>query len=150
MKINRRKFLKTSGFTLIGMIGLVNAPNQIFGADQIAGSRQFDSLLSQNADSFRRLLGTSFTIYTDDSAFTSELLEVKDYIPSKTAKSGQSRFAKKPETKSFRLIFSLPEMDPQQAYYQIYHPSIGIFNLMLVPGISATDQNTFTAVINRM
>lgn len=142
MKTNRRNFLKASGFSLIGVIGLSFSPNQVFGFSQ--------GLANLNAGSFSTLIGTNFTLYKNDSAIESVLSEVKTYAPNKSTKSKQSGFVKTTKTNSFRLIFRVPDNNLEQDFYQIFHPSIGLFNLLLVPGNTENGAPTLSAVINRL
>lgn len=139
MKLNRRSFLISSSSTLIGTIALANYPKEIFGADT--------EFAFQNASSFRNLIGTSFTFYKNDSAFEAVLTEVKKYAPK------SSKFldiaGSNSKTNSFSLTFDIKEENLQQDYYRIFHPSLGFFGLMLVPGINPKNQAVLTASINR-
>ncbi|MCD9187394.1 MAG: hypothetical protein LUM44_13245 [Pyrinomonadaceae bacterium] len=137
MRTNRRIFLKTTGFSVIGLVAATGLPKQIFGADQ--------EFVLQNPVSFRNLIGTNFTLYKNDSAIEAVLSDVKVFTPKKSA-----AVARTPKTASFRLIFRVPEAESEQNIYQVFHPSIGLFNLMLVPGSTENNQPTLSAVINKL
>jgi len=137
MRTNRRNFLKTSGFSVIGLVAAAGLPKQIFGANQ--------EFALQNSDSFRELIGTTFTLYKNDLAIEAVLSDVKIFTPKKSA-----TVARMTKTTSFRLIFRVPQAESEQNIYQVFHPSIGLFSLMLVTGMTENNQPTLSAVINKL
>lgn len=141
MKTNRRNFLKTSGFSALGLIASINLPKQVFGASQ--------EFALQTSDSFRNLIGTNFTLYQTDSAIESVLLDVKTFTPKKSNQLKQTSTVRTVKTNSFRLVFAVSDNNLEQKFYQVFHPSIGLFNLLLVPGMTENNQPTLSAVINR-
>lgn len=142
MKTNRRNFLKTSGFSALGLIATINLPKQVFGAGQ--------EFALQNSESFRNLIGTNFTLYQTDSAIESVLLDVKTFAPIKSTKLKQNSMVRTTKTNSFRLIFAVSDHNLEQKFYQVFHPSIGLFNLLMVPGVTENNQPTLSAVVNRL
>lgn len=141
MRTNRRNFLKTSGFSVIGLVAAAGLPKQIFGANQ--------EFALQNSDSFRELIGTNFTLYKNDSAIEAVLSDVKIFTPKKSV-AKQAAAVRTQKTASFRLVFRTAENNLEQNIYQVFHPSIGLFSLMLVPGVTENNQPTLSAVINKL
>lgn len=142
MNYSRRDFIKLGSLVGFGT-GLFSAlTSNTAGQNLVSPSSKFfnNALSLQNSDSFQKLIGTEFAIYTETSAFTSILSEVK---MSKTAK-------RKSGGECFSLIFELPSDDFGQNTYEMFHPSIGMFKLLLVPGQSDTGKALFIAVINRI
>ncbi len=142
MKYSRRDFIKIGSLVGFGT-GLFSAlTTNTVGQNLVSPSSKFfnDALSLQNSDSFHKLVGTEFVIYTENSAITSVLTEVK------TSKTAQ----RKSGGECFSLIFELPSDDFGQNTYEMFHSSIGTFDLLLVPGQSDTGTALFIAVINRI
>ncbi|HQU84921.1 MAG TPA: hypothetical protein PKY59_17410 [Pyrinomonadaceae bacterium] len=139
MKLNRRNFLISSSTTLFGAVTLANLPKQVFGANS--------EFVLQNANAFRNLTGTIFTIYKNDSAIESVLTEVKKYAPKNKKALADSNSESK--MNRYTLIFNVPQDNLQQDYYQIFHQSLGLFNLMLVPGFNQENQPVLVAAISQ-
>jgi hypothetical protein len=149
MTFSRRNFIKTSGLTALGLVGLASCPADIFGA-KAADAFQTDALFSQNLDSFNRLLNSNFTIYGDDFALTGELSEVRQFSPEKTKNTNRKNSFGKSGAECFSLVFLINQADLPQAVYKVFHPKIGQFDLLLVPSENSQNQSALTAVINRI
>jgi TAT (twin-arginine translocation) pathway signal sequence len=149
MTFSRRNFIKTSGLTAIGLVGLASCPASIFGA-KATDAFQTDALFSQNLDSFNRLLNSNFTIYGENFALTGELSEVKPFSPEKTKNRNRESSFGKSGAECFSLVFLTKQGGIPQAVYQVFHPKIGQFDLLLVPSKNSQDEFALTAVINRI
>lgn len=151
MNFSRRNFIKTSGLTAVGLVGLAISPERIFGADAF-GEFQTDALYSQNEASFRELIGTKFTIYSDNFATDAQLEEVKNFsAQSSKEKTRRAAFGKsRAECFSLAFVLTTTAENLQQDVYKIFHPAIGHFDLLLVPSISEKGAPALTAVINRI
>lgn len=151
MKFSRRNFIKTGGLTAVGLVGLAISPERIFGADA-SGAFQTDALYSQNEASFRELIGTKFTIYSDDFAADAQLETVKNFSAQSSKKPDQRTAFGNSRAECFSLAFVLAAMaeNLRQDVYKIFHPAIGHFDLLLVPSVSEKGATALTAVINRI
>ncbi len=149
MKFTRRNFIKTGSLSAIGLVGLASSPSQIFGAKS-SGAFQTDALYLQSSESFQKLIGTKFTIYCKDFAISSELQDVRKFSSKDVKTAGRRRGFGKTNAECFSLIFLLPTEDLTQDVYSMFHPTIGQFDLLLVPSKNEQNEPTFTAVINRI
>lgn len=149
MKYTRRNFFKKSGFTAVGLLSLASSPNLIFG-ESISNSFETDALYGQSYESFRNLIGTKFTIYGEDFAFSAELENVKDFSVKSVKNNLRKNAFRNRGTECFSLIFLLSSDDLPQDVYQVFHPAIGQFDLLLVPSANLKGNPTFTATINRI
>ena len=147
MKFTRRNFIKTGSLSAIGLVGLASSPNQIFGAKN-SGAYQTDALYLQSCESFQQLIGTQFTIYGKDFAISSELQSVRKF--STKGRKTAVRRGNFGRTECFSLVFLISSTDLQQDVYSMFHPSIGQFDLLLVPSKNEQNEPTSTAVINRI
>jgi hypothetical protein len=143
MKYTRRDFIKIGSLVCFGS-GIVSAFAKNTVGQKLFPPSSFsynnNALSLQNADSFQKLVGTEFVIYTENSALTSVLSEI--YI-SKSAR-------RKSGGECFTLVFELPSDNFGQNTYKMFHPSIGVFDLLLVPEMSKKGTALFIAVINRI
>lgn len=149
MKFSRRNFIKTGGLTAVGLVGLAISPEQIFGANA-SGAFQTDALYSQNEASFRELIGTKFTIYSDNFAADAQLETVKNFSVQPSKKTNRRTAFGKSRAECFSLAFILTTENLQQDVYKVFHPAIGHFDLLLVPSVSEKGAPALTAVINRI
>lgn len=133
MKYPRRDFIKFGGLAL-GILPVLTGRG--FGQSDLTP----DTLLLQNAESFQRLIGSQFTFYRKNSAVSVVLIEVGIYRPT------QKKFG----AESFSLVFEMPTDEFEQENYQMFHPSIGSFELLSVPGKSSNGTPLLIAVINRI
>jgi hypothetical protein len=146
MSVSRRKFLKAG--TLVALTAAI--PLNVFGqnrkerdgnpVDQLAA--QTDPLQHYNKSAFTSYLNSVFQLYTGYSIVEVTLTEVKDLLPpGARAANG---------TECFSLLFRGGTVALRQNTYQITHPSLGRFQLFLVPGgPDDTGAQSFVAIINR-
>ena len=149
MSITRRKFLKAG--TLVALSAAIplkaagqqipkgNDGNPIDQSKDIAA----DPLSHYTRSAFSSYLNSIFRLYTGYSTIDVALVEVKDLMPgADTAKTG---------AECFSLLFRGGNTALPQNTYRIEHPSLGAFQLFLVPG--GADDNgaqSFVAIINRL
>ncbi len=149
MSITRRKFLKAG--TLVALataIPLRATAQQVRKGDDgnpIDQSKDVaaDPLSGYTRSAFSSYLNSIFRIYTGYSFVDVALVEVKDLMPgAATAQTG---------AECFSLLFRGGNTALRQNTYKIEHPSLGKFQLFLVPG--KPDDNgaqSFVAIINRL
>ena len=149
MSITRRKFLKAG--TLVALSAAIplkaagqqipkgNDGNPIDQSKDIAA----DPLSHYTRSAFSSYLNSIFRLYAGYSFVDVALVEVKDLMPAGTvAKDG---------AECFSLLFRGGNTALPQNTYRIEHPSLGTFQLFLVPG--SPDDNgaqSFVAIINRL
>lgn len=142
MKYTRRDFIKIGGFAGFG-VGLLSAlsPN-VHGQNLISPIGQVfeDTLSFYNSATFENLVGSEFVIYTKNSAFSAVLNNVNADSSLKNKNGGEC----------FTLIFELSAENFSQNTYEMFHPSVGTFELFLVPGKSPKGATLGIAVINRI
>ena len=150
MQTNRRKFLRAG--TLAAIAAAI--PFEAFGQgvrkgndgnpiDRNPPEQAQDALATYNKAAFTSYLNSIFRLYTGYSTLDVALVEVKDLMPAGTvAKDG---------AECFSLLFRGGNVALPQQTYRIEHPSLGTFQLFLVPG--KPDDNgaeSFVAIINRL
>lgn len=133
MKYTRRDFIKFGGLAIGFLPGLAG-----YGFGRTALTP--DTLSLQDSDSFQKLIGSQFTFYRENSATAATLTEVKTDRPAR----------KKDQGECFSLVFELSADDFRQATYQVFHLSLGEFELFSVPGTSGKGTPLLIAVINRI
>jgi hypothetical protein len=154
MSITRRKFLKAGTLATL-FIGLpagaaINALGQGVKKDRDGNpfdppvpEVRADALANYNKSAFASYLNSVFRLYTGYSTIDVALVEVKDLMPAAaTAQNG---------AQCFSLLFRGGNVALPQNTYRIEHPSLGAFQLFLVPG--SPDDNgaqSFVAIINRL
>jgi hypothetical protein len=149
LSITRRKFLKAG--TLLALS--LGAPlNLVFGQQGNKGGdgNPFDAqdlaadpLAHYNRAAFVSYLNSIFRLYTGYSTIEVALVEVKDLAPDPAAAATGKE--------CFSLLFRGGTTALRQNTYTMDHPSLGRFQLFLVPG--APDDNgaqSFLAIINRL
>ncbi len=150
MSITRRRFLKAG--TLVALSAAIpfkaagqqirkgNDGNPI---DRNPPELAQDALANYNKAAFTSYLNSIFRLYTGYSTVDVALVEVKDLTPgAATAQTG---------AECFSLLFRGGNTALKQNTYRIEHPSLGTFQLFLVPG--SPDDNgaqSFVAIINRL
>ena len=148
MSISRRKFLRAGTLVALsaalpirvfGQIPKGNDGNPIDQSKDIAA----DPLSHYTRSAFSSYLNSIFRLYTGYSTIDVALVEVKDLTPgAATAQTG---------AECFSLLFRGGSTVLKQKTYKIEHPSLGTFQLFLVPG--SPDDNgaqSFVAIINRL
>ncbi len=155
MTISRRNFIKIGSVSAALIAGgCVGLENSVFGQVKNIYGRVLpaevydDALLSYHADTFRRLVGSEFSLFTEDFAATAVLSEVRDSVFAARRKIRSLR--KTVSSKDFTLLFEIQDDTAKQATYTIIHPNLGQFELLLVPGQSQTGGFMMSAVINRL
>jgi hypothetical protein len=154
MTISRRKFIKIGSVsaaliagTSLGIeaavfgqtvdSGGVNLPPEVYG----------DPLFSYQAETFRKLVGTEFSLQTEDFAETVVLTEMME----SPAVSRKVLRGKQIESKEdFMLSFRVSSAEAKQSTYTMVHPELGKFDLLLVPANNNKGENLLNAVINRL
>ena len=145
MKYSRRDFVKLGG------LGVTTA---LFGAETLyaraKGSVAVDTsaagLLFQSSENFTALIGSTFTVYTKDGAVNATLVTVKDFNPVRLPR----RTRQKPVSGPYSLAFAINGSGLPQDAYDLFHPTTGLFRLLLVPGENTAGQPLLIAVINRL
>lgn len=147
MSISRRKFLRAG--TLVALSAAF--PISVFGqnrkendgnpVDQL--STQADPLAHYTRSAFSSYLNSIFQLYTGYSVVEVALVEVKDLLPAVATPANGSE--------CFSLLFRGGSVALPQNTYRIDHPSLGRFQLFLVPG-SPDDvgAQSYVAIINRV
>jgi hypothetical protein len=154
MTISRRNFIKIGGvsaaliagtslgieaavFEKTGDAGSLNLPPEVYG----------DALFSYHANTFRKLVGSEFSLQTKDFATTAVLTAIKEnsFVSRRTLKGKQIEPAE-----NFMLLFRVSSPELEQATYTMFHPELGIFSLLLVPAKNDKGENLLNAVINRL
>jgi hypothetical protein len=147
MSISRRKFLKAG--TLVALSAAL--PISVFGQNPKDRDgnpidqqpTQPDPLAYYTRSAFSSYLNSIFQLYTGYSVVEVALVEVKDLMPAgATTANGRECFS---------LLFRGGSVALPQNTYQVKHPSLGSFQLFLVPG--GPDDNgaqSYVAIINRL
>lgn len=131
MKYSRRDVIRLGGLAAISSLGL---SNRIIARPQ---RNRSDLLSSLGAQAFQNLVGTGFYLSAEKFYETATLVSVKEL--GSITKNGEC----------FLLDFEIDSADAKQAVYQIFHPQLGNFEMLLVPG-KASGRNIVTATINRI
>ncbi|MGI9055036.1 MAG: DUF6916 family protein [Pyrinomonadaceae bacterium] len=155
MTVSRRNFIKIGSVSAALIAGnCLGLENGVFGqARNIYGKRlpaevYSDSLFSYRADTFRRLVGSEFSLFTEDFAATAVLSEVQDSVFTDRKKlRGKSTIV---SSEDFTLLFDIPYGTAKQATYTVIHRDLGQFDLLLVPGQNQKGGFLLSAVINRL
>jgi hypothetical protein len=141
---SRRKFLKAG--TLVALSAAL--PISVFGQNRKDGDgnpleQQSDPLANYNRAAFTSYLNSIFQLYTGYSVVEVALTEVKDLMPAGAAAvNGRECFS---------LLFRGGSVALPQNTYAVKHPSLGSFQLFLVPG--GPDDNgaqSYVAIINKL
>ncbi len=156
MNTTRRNFIKASVFAAVfagnGLsaspsfaakfpVGLDELPNEVFS----------DHFLYLTSEDFKKQIGARFSLIREKEIFAAELLSVKQTLrPTKIAQHLYGGSRRKLTKETFTLSFQAAASDFSQGTYQVWHPTLGQFDLFLVPGASEGDQTTVHAVINRI
>jgi hypothetical protein len=150
MSTNRRKFLRAGTLAAIA----VAIPLKAFGQGVRKGSDGNpidsnppelapDALANYNKAAFTSYLNSVFRLYAGYSTIDVTLIEIKDLMPAgAVAQNG---------AECFSLLFRGGTVALPQNTYEMGHPSLGAFQLFLVPG--KPDDNggmSFVAIINRL
>ena len=146
MTFSRRHFIKLSGATSAGILGLGSfafGKKKSFFVDDLPSEIYGDPLFGYTAADFRKYLGTEFSLLTESVPITGVLVAVKSSATSRNG-TAQGRNAE-----CFTLSFRLPS-DATQATYTVFHPRLGTFNLFSVPGRSSSAKSLLHAVVNRV
>lgn len=144
MSISRRKFLRAG--TLVALSAAL--PISVFGQnpkdrDGNPLDSQPDPLANYTRSAFSSYLNSIFQLYTGYSVVEVALTEVKDLMPA-GARAANGR-------ECFSLLFRGGSVALRQNTYLVKHPSLGSFQLFLVPG--GPDDNgaqSYVAIINRL
>jgi hypothetical protein len=128
MEFTRRDFLKIGSAAMVATLGSANPAFPSTGADVLIGLQ---------SASFRNLVGTEFYLSADSISSFARLVEVRDF-PSETKLS-----------ECFSLHFECEADQPLQSTYDVFHPEIGNFQLMMPAGKSDSRTTTMVATINR-
>jgi len=145
MSVSRRKFLRAGSLVALSAALPLSVFAQGFkGRDGNPGDQpQPDPLANYNKAAFSSYLNSIFQLYTGYSVVEVALVEVKDLLPPGTpATDGRE---------SFSLVFRGGSTALRQNTYRIDHPSLGRFQLFLVPGgPDSVGAQSYVAIINRL
>jgi hypothetical protein len=147
MSVSRRKFLRAGSLVALSAALPLSVFAQGFkGRDGNPGDQQAaqpDPLANYNKAVFSSYLNSIFQLYTGYSVVEVALVEVKDLLPPGTpATDGRE---------SFSLVFRGGSTALRQNTYRIDHPSLGRFQLFLVPGgPDSVGAQSYVAIINRL
>lgn len=155
MTISRRHFIKIGSISAVLIAGnCLGLENEVFGqasntyGESLPAEVYSDPLSSYHADTFRRLVGAEFSLFTEDFAATAVLSEVRDSIFTNRKKPrGKSTIV---SSEDFTLLFDIPYSTAKQATYTVINRELGQFNLLLVPGQNQRGGFLLSAVINRL
>ena len=154
MTISRRKFItigSVSAALVAGMNLGINA--EVFGQTVDSGGINLppevygDPLFSYQAETFRKLVGTEFSLQTEEFTETVVLTEMDENssVSRKVLKSEQIE-----SKEDFMLSFRVSSAEAKQSTYTMVHPELGKFDLLLVPAQNNKGENLLNAVINRL
>jgi hypothetical protein len=145
MSLSRRKFLRAGSLVALSAALPISVFAQGFkGRDGNPGdSDQPDPLANYTKSAFSSYLNSIFQLYTGYSVVEVTLVEVKDLLPKgSTATDGRECFS---------LLFRGGTTVLRQSTYRIDHPSLGRFQLFLVPGgPDDVGAQSYVAIINRL
>jgi hypothetical protein len=145
MSVSRRKFLRAGSLVALSAALPISIFAQGFkGRDGNPGDQaQPDPLANYNKSAFSSYLNSIFELYTGYSVVEVTLVEVKDLLPSGSpATDGRE---------SFSLLFRGGTAVLRQNTYRMQHPSLGGFQLFLVPGgPDSVGAQSYVAIINRL
>ena len=151
MSITRRKFLKAGALVALSAAIPLKATGQKIRKEDMDGNpaNQFpaegasDPLSFYSRSAFSSYLNSIFLLYTGYSTVEVALVEVKDTLPAAEAPvNGRECFS---------LLFRGGSVALPQDTYWIDHPSLGRFQMFLVPGgPDGKGAQSFAAVINRV
>jgi hypothetical protein len=146
MSISRRKFLRAGTLVALSAALPISVLGQSFkDRDGNPGDQQTaqpDPLAQYDRAAFASYLNSIFQIYTGYSIVEVALSEVKDLQPAQTPRDGKECFS---------LLFRGGSVALGQNTYRIEHPSLGSFELFLVPGgPDKVGAQSYVAIINRV
>lgn len=129
MDFTRRDFVKFGGFAAIAVLGF---------SDSAFAANDGNTLANQTSESFRQLIGTEFYVWNESLSKTSvRMSQVQDF-PNRT-----------PDGECFSIVFETHLREIKQATYNVFHPSIGEFELFMTEG-KIGNQCALIATINRI
>jgi hypothetical protein len=147
MSISRRKFLRSGTFVAIAAVipatVLAQSRKERDGNPFDQQVAQPDPLSYYNKAAFTSYLNSIFRVSTGYSVVEVALIRIKDLPAGGPAAPAGSE--------SFSLLFAGGSKEFDQGTYKIEHPSLGTFQMFLVP--SGADQygaQTYLATINRI
>lgn len=159
MNITRRNFIKFA--TVAGVIAGTNLVAPRFAPAQkrtqnavgdLPADVLNDPLYSLTAADFKNCIGSEFTLLNalDGASATAVLSKVTVVKKSSKSSKGEVETRRSGKAENFTLAFALPAGELPQATYTLWHPSLGQFDLLLVPGRGNGGENLLHAVINRV
>lgn len=129
MDFTRRDFVRLGGFAAIAALGF---------SDLAFAANGGNTLVNQTSESFRQLIGTEFYVWNESLSKTSvRMTKVQDF-PNRT-----------PDGECFSIVFETGLRKVTQATYNVFHPSIGNFELFLTEGKSG-NCCALIATVNRI
>jgi len=139
VSINRRRFLKAGSVAaLFAAVPLKNVCGQSWKDRDRSSSRNDGALAYYSKSTFETYLNSFFQLHTPDGVVAVKLEQVSD-MP---APNGGE---------CFTLLFRGGEYANRQDTYTIDHPSLGTFDLLLVPvGFDQQGAQGYLATINRL
>lgn len=128
MTFDRRKFIKLGGIAAITIAG--------FSKNSFSFPNE-DLLVSQNCQSFKKLVGSQFYFSNNANAFYTTLSKITEF-PS-LSKKGEC----------FILEFSISVKQAKQDTYNVFHSDLGNFELFVTEGRNGR-KRTLLATFNRI
>ncbi len=159
MSTSRRTFIKRGSLSAALIAGsLMGLEKSVFGQSnresEISLPKEVygQPLFSYDQNVFEKLLGTSFTLMTEDFAETAVLAQVRKKLPAEKKTSRQGIFGKREIESSvnFMISFRVSSPEVKQDIYQVFHKELGLFDLLLVPSKNDKGEVFLDAVINRL
>ena len=154
MTISRRKFIKIGSVSAALLAG-TSLGIEAAGFGQTVGSGGFnlppevygDPMFSYQAETFKKLIGSQFSLQTEDFAETVVLTEMAEnsFVSRKILPDKQIE-----PKENFMLSFRVSSAEAEQATYAMFHPELGKFDLLLVPAKNDQGEILLNAVINRL
>src|SRR5688500_18087897 len=153
MSISRRNFIKLgSAAALVGtslLMPVAATGQKTSGSLEALPAEVLDDpFFYLTAEDFKKYAGTEFLLFTETGAIAVVLSNVTLMKATKLNRRVVSKKSSQPVKETFSLTFNLPAEGSQQGTYRLQHPSLGEFDLFLVP--EARSKNLLYAVINRI
>ncbi|MBS1797254.1 MAG: hypothetical protein JSS81_25735 [Acidobacteria bacterium] len=148
MKITRRDFFKAGGASAIGLGLFLAATGEIDGQKILVGSGGTNEILSSlTPDLMAKYIGRDFTFYSDQVVYQGSLIEV---IVPQIKKPKRTFLGKTRPISGFNLRFRVQSPALGQDCYQIFEPTLGQFELLLVPGGGTNQESDMIATFSRI
>ena len=151
MNTTRRNFIKASAFVAVfAAADLFKSPVHAASSD-LPSELLADPLFYLTANDFKKHIGAQFSLIQENGVMSAELSSVVQIVkPPKMAQNQRGGARRKLTKETFTLSFRASDGNFSQTTYQVWHPSLGQFDLFLVPNVNDGNQTLLHAVINRI